>query len=201
MVKKIMSEQINLQAIEKQTWKLHTRDGFADIYMGVLMLIVAVAYLTELPLLLILPMIAAAVIFTLKKYITTPRIGKFKFGPYRKKRELQYAVIATGIILIIIPLGLYSRTHLQIEVEAVLFIIAMVAIFSLMAYHLEYPLLLFYGALMMISLVISEVIGNPWGPITAFISGVVILIIGLLILIDFLDKHPVIKKELPDEGF
>lgn len=209
-------KQINLKTLEKRIWLSNFEDGFWDLYWGLLLLGFGVSpVLEELGVLkpfnfIIFPLLAFAVLFLGKKFITVPRMGMIKFGSKRISKQIKLFFI--GIILFNIStifFILVKKTYLGTSWKglmsgiiapigyAVFFIICI----SVIAYFMEYSRLYFYAFLFGISIPLAEALyfafGEPLDALVAFsITSMPILITGIILLYKFLQKYLMYEVEV-----
>lgn len=192
-----MAERISLKEIERKAWTSYFEDGLWDIFLGTMLLIGGIRSLTDnvwytllvLPLILVLPLG--------KKVITTSRLGHVKFGPARKRKldklttGLIISVLAVFALLLLIRSGLSFR---GIPISPIM-AVWIAAFFGVLAHYLDFRRLYAYGLLYGLSEVIWGQFGKLIGATIQTISGIAILLIGIVVLMRFLRKYP-----LPAEG-
>ena len=212
-----MDDKINLEKLEKKTWRVTFQDGFWDIYFGLIIMGMGLAPLgTYLGLqetigvvLLVMSWnLVACVIFILgKRYISRPRIGFVKFGQTRKKRNKLLAVflgINVGLTIIIFIFTLLGIFQLSLPGYMVMLVIGLLFIttpFSVIAYFIQLKRVYLYALLGGFGLFFSElldtVLDTPFNDLLVFIPfGGMILAFGITILIQFLRKYRLTKKEV-----
>ena len=95
-----MSRDINLKELERKAWRSVFQDGLWDIYLGLLLMALAIYALlskTKLPeaqqMVIYIGLMAASmlVLWAGKRFITLPRMGRVKFGPRGKTRRRKIA--------------------------------------------------------------------------------------------------------------
>ena len=197
-----MSERIDLKEIERRAWTSYFQDGLWDIFMGILMLTVGIRTFTDNVWYTLLILAAVLVPLVGKKFITVPRIGWVRFGPARIARTAKMtgviivSVLATLAFLLLPYSGLaFPRTWTS-PMMAVLIAVA----FGLLAYYLDFGRLFAYGLLFAMSEVLWGMFGRPIGPMAHTVSGIVALIVGLVVLVRFLQRYPIPKGGEPNEG-
>ena len=209
---------MNLKEIERKAFMSTFQDGLWDLFLGLQLLAWGLAPLLEeiVPLsdwwvaVLTAPlMLVYLTIFTAKKYITAPRIGRVKFGS-KRKAKVKGVVAMTFVILL---LGLFVgalwwggvRTGLPewVAVPPVIWMVLLITGFSLAAYFLDLSRLYLYGVLYAISLPTRIILKqNPaLGSISLiayFVSGSVMVLIGAVLFIRFLHDYPLPAVEAAD---
>ncbi|MFX1390090.1 MAG: hypothetical protein ACFE9Z_08520 [Promethearchaeota archaeon] len=212
---KKITEKIDLNEIEKKTWRSTLEDGLLDIYFGILILSIGIGITLGdlLPepfdsLLPIILMIIGLILFLIgKKYITQPRLGVVKFGFKQKSRKLKTVLVLSinGIILLIVYFlrlinpSLWSvfPVYIQGLITGLLFITVPLCF---AAYFLQHPRLYFIAILVGISFFLSDLFSifilEPFDALLAFgITSCVIIFIGIIFLIKFIQKYPLFREE------
>jgi hypothetical protein len=203
-----MSTELNLKELERKAFRSFYQDGIWDIYFGICMLVL---YLTSFMggleskqvkygLTLLLFVAASAFLIFGKKFITTPRLGRVKFGAKRTKRS--WILVGVNLISLIVLAGaitffsrqdggeaLIEKSHLWTSIGLGVWI---AFITSIMAYFLDFDRLyvyaVFYGGTFTAVLLLDN-------PIVFLITSLIILIPGLFIFFRFLSQ-----TALPDQG-
>jgi hypothetical protein len=212
-----MTNGVDLKELEKKAWISTFQDGFWDIYFGMIIMGMGLAPLGRffgLPetmgvLLLVFSWdIGASLIFILGKiYISRPRIGFVKFGQIRKKRNKLLAVflgINVGLTFIIFIFTLMGMFQLSLPGYMVMLVIGLLFItipFSFIAYFIQLKRVYLYALLGGFGLFFSElldpILDAPFDDILVFVPlGGMILVFGIIILIHFLSKYQLAKKEV-----
>ena len=206
-----MSQRMSLKEIERKAFRSTFQDGLWDLFMGLQLLAWGLALLLEeiVPLsdwwvaVLTAPlMLVYLTIFAAKKHITAPRIGRVKFGS-KRKAKVKGVVAMTFVILL---LGLFVgalwwggiKTGLPewVAVPPVIWMVLLITGFSLAAYFLDFSRLYLYGVLYAISLPTRIILKqNPdlgsVSLIAYFVSGGVMVLIGVVLFICFLRGYPI----------
>jgi len=212
-----MSEKVDLKELEKKVWISTFQDGFWDIYFGMIIMGMGLGPLGRflgLPetmgfLILVFSWdIGACLIFILGKiYISRPRVGFVKFGQIRKKRNKLLAVILginVGLTIIIFIFTLLGMFQLSLPGYMVMLVIGLLFIttpFSFIAYFIQLKRVYLYALLGGFGLFFSELLepifDAPFNGIPVFVPfGGMILVFGIIILINFLRKYPLTKREV-----
>lgn len=211
-----MTENINLKELEKKAYGFYFKDGIYDMAYGTLLITFAIApILREIIYLgyiifLIIP--APLIILLGKKYITVPRIGIVKFNKNRVKKQKRIILISS--ILIPFTIFLLFLTVIEvfpgnigtmlggyaIPVGAGVFAIILL---SAVAYSIDFPHFYIYGIIIGLGIpfadILHKIIGPPMDSLIAFgITGIVLLIFGIVTLSKFLQKYPIPKEEIPN---
>jgi uncharacterized PurR-regulated membrane protein YhhQ (DUF165 family) len=184
-----------------------------DLYIGALLLFIylinSLPAEADRPLLRIslifLGMMSVYGLFWLgKKFITTPRLGRVKFGPERRKKKVTLGLILGGFVLVnlallalIIALNrdlalrdtLRTWLHLQVTRLAMG---AFVGLFvgsamAFIAYYNDFPRGFYVAAMFAASFFLSEWLDNP---LFFALAAALIMIPGVVLLVRFLQEHP-----------
>lgn len=192
-----MNKELDLKELEKKVWLTYFQDGLWDIFIASMMLTMAIRTLTDNVWFTLGMFLGVPIIVIGKKFITIPRLGHVKFGQFRQKRQIKLmasigiAVCATVGFLVLINMGWETPKVISSLGMAVF----LALIFGLIAYFLDFPRLFVYGLLFAINEIIWGRFGEPTGPYVVLIFGSAVLIIGLIILISFIRKYPLLKEE------
>lgn len=211
-----MEKLLNLKEIERRAFRSTFQDGLWDIYLGLLLLAMAIGALlsdlgaTPSPLvrqLIYVGLIALSVLVLWrgKKVITIPRMGLIKFGPRRRKKLGKVTIVLgisvlLGLFCFVVAANLRDNPPewLKFGFPAVWAVNCLV-VFSLMAYFLDFPRLYFYGVLYAVPLTLDSVLKRGIGSDLTFIAfgipALVILSIGVGLLVRFLRRYPVPAEE------
>lgn len=205
-----MIESGDLKQIEKKAYRSTYQDGLYDLCYGIFLLAWAVVPLirdagVSLPL-AALPFLAVPAIILLagKKYITVPRMGRAKFGEQRltKATRLFGAGAVTLLIsyLLIIVVSVWGirlsglRTLGDMTLPLVESVVVLVGV-SALAYFSEFRRLYLYAFFFAGGIPLAELlyhyVGTPLDELIAFgIPGLAVIVIGLVLLANFVRKYP-----------
>lgn len=189
-----MTEKINLKEIEKKAWiSCSSLDGLFDIAIGLIMLTTGIRTLADNAWFTLLILAAVLVVVVGKRYITTPRIGRVKFGAVRKVKQRNVIAVLGISVLANLVLLLLSNSELILPEMSISPIVAiwLLVVFGLLAYYLDFRRLYVYGLLFAISEVLWGLFDKPTGPIAFSVSGSAALLIGTVLLIRFLRRYPI----------
>lgn len=210
-----MSEDIDLEKLEKKAWRSTFEDGIFEIYFGILYLGVTFGVVLDdfLPSpynsILTFSIIGLGLIFFLvgKKFISQPRLGKVKFGRTRITRKVKMLAVLTAnfiMLLIIILLNPQFGENLPRYLYGLIIGLLFFTLpLSLIAYFLQFNRLYFIAIVIGLSFFLDEIfalvlIPKPFNSLLAFgIGSMIIIIIGLVVLIRFLKKYPLQKEDIP----
>ncbi len=210
---------IDLKELEKKAFRATYQDGLWDIYIGgVVMSMSALAYLNAneaYPFLRFGLFSAGLVISYLifwggKKYLTTPRLGRVKYGPRRQRRKTTLMIVLSAIVLLQLLLLVgtlllwanpqwasnlgFSHTDRDRErlVVAIIGALFVGPSTTLIAYFNDF--LRGYYIAFILSLAVFSLIffGQP---VYLIIAALLILIPGVILLVRFLHAHPLPPAE------
>jgi hypothetical protein len=211
-----MSQTINLKELERKAWRSVFQDGLWDIFLGLLLLAMAIwALLSDvgfseslgMAILIGLEVLAMLVLWVGKKIITVPRMGQVKFGPKRKARLNWVRVVLFISVLVgagVFVAGLAMRMNRPEWLNAAFFapaawVVNAMVVFSLGAYFLEFNRLYLIGVLYALPVPLDIMFRKFADIDLTFIAfgvpAAVILIIGLVVFARFLRDYPLLPEE------
>lgn len=210
-----MSQFMSLKEAEKKAFRTVFQDGLWDIYLGLLLSTAGLGFLvaggsrSELP--GILAVLVFVCLFLLafwaaKKYVTTPRVGLVKFGPKRKARIRNVRVVLflsalAGVAMFFFglspgPSGVPGWAT-NIPLAAYVWAGQAIVVFAIGAYLLDVPRFYFYGVLYALpfpaAIALDEngiVSHNVAFPLSYGVSAGIIVLIGLVLFVRFLNDYP-----------
>jgi hypothetical protein len=213
-----MSTVFNLKEIERKAFRSTYQDGIWDMYMG--LIVMCMSFFIYHPpsgysplniiLLTCAFVLAYALFFLGKKYITVPRMGQVRFGAIRKRKGKTLAIILGFFVLLQVGLvgltaGWFADTGLGAWLHRILpegssTLPLVAAIGSLMvgvsmivvAYFSDF-LRGYYIAVLMALAVFLMILLNQ--PVYAMVIGALIFGPGLVIFVRFLKAYPVHREE------
>jgi hypothetical protein len=212
-----MTTQLNLKEIEKRAFRSTYQDGLWDIYYGLVVVFMAIfIYLPETgysALNIIVAMGGILISFFLfrlsKRYITVPRLGAVSFGEIRRKKKRTMAIIGGVFVLVQIVLVTITTFGLVNPVAGSaldkvlgdqsksLLIVASIAslivgsAMMVMTYFTDFGRGYYISILMALAVFLMIFLNRPWLPI---VIGMLIIIPGVVLLIRFLKRYPIIKE-------
>jgi hypothetical protein len=212
----------NLNEIEKKAYRSTFQDGIWDIFLGSLLLIIAVGALlsnigvpkgVHMTIFIALQAVVLLAFIAGKKCITVPRMGFVKFGPKRKRKIRKSRIILLGsvvaglVVFLIAAMVIRSypagRPKLLLLLPAA-WVANAVIVFSLLAYYLDCSRLYAYGVLFALpvplDMVVKEFVGVNLSPIAFAIPAIVMLVIGMVLLTRFLRDYPFPSKEVCNDA-
>lgn len=217
-----MEQQIDLKQLERKVWTSFFEDGIWDIYLGILLLAMAIgAFLSDIrapetTLIVIyacLVCLAFLFLWLGKHFITIPRIGRVRFGPKgrerKKKTSIVFAIsVLVGLVLFVI-VTLSVKGSLSRALPMDLFLPAvwvgnMLIVFSLAAYFLRFRRLYLIGVMFAVGvpldIVLRELTNRDLSFVAFGLPALVILVMGGVVLFRFLRKYPRPAEVTSDEG-
>lgn len=212
----------NLNEIEKKAYRSTFQDGIWDIFLGSLLLILAVGALLSnigvpegrnMIILVVLQVLVLLAFIAGKKCITVPRMGFVKFGPKRKRKIRKSRIILLGSVVagavVFVAAALVIRSYPAGRPKLLLLLPAAwvanaIIVFSLLAYYLDCTRLYAYGVLFAlpvpVDMVVKEFAGVNLSPIAFAIPATVMLVIGTVLLVRFLRDYPFPAKEVCNDA-
>ena len=206
-----MSQTIHLKELERKAFTSYFQDGLWEILLGLVLLYMGSGrLLTYFGLsdawgtLIVLS--APLFLFITKKSITTPRLGRVKFGP-KRRGKLRKAVavlccsVLVGIALSVI--GIRSDWHIGEPMGPVLIPLKAMIVLILIAYFMAFSRLYAYGALIAAPISIGELLDRYTRfyfalPIVFGVSASITFLTGTVLLIRFLRNNPLPVEETTD---
>jgi hypothetical protein len=211
-----MSTKINLKELELKAWKSVFQDGLWDIYLGLLLLAMAVwALLSDvgfseslgMAIFIGLEVLAMLVLWAGKKIITVPRMGRVKFGPKRKAKLTWVRGVLLLSVLVgagVFVAGLAMRGNLFEQLNAAFFfpaawMVNAMVVFSLGAYFLDFSRLYLIGVMyalpVPLDILFRKFVDIDLSFIAFGVPAMVILIVGSVMLVRFLRDYPLLPEE------
>ena len=201
-----MSTNIDLKALERKAFKSFHQDGLIDIYLGLLLLLASamlgpfqVVFATTMPRFIayfVIVMLAWGIYWGGKKFVTTPRIGRARFGPGRKRKigwtrtALVVSVFLTVVFVVVTAFSQESPSLADFVRSywlPVLFGLKIVVVFGLMAYFLDFERLYVYGVLFALAIAGDIALHRP---IAFAVAGLPMLVAGSIVFVRFLRAYP-----------
>ena len=107
-----MSDEINLEEIERRALTAYNEDGLLDIFIGGYLLFIGVMSFTQFEyrsiLVSILPGLGVLLYNEVKKLVTYPRIGYMKFTKERRARVARNSIIVMVVTGFVTLTGLFT---------------------------------------------------------------------------------------------
>jgi hypothetical protein len=207
-----MSQNISLKEVERKVFTTAFQDGLWDILIGCFVLMFAIGpFLSTTSLgdfwssVVFIPFWALVylIIWLIRKFVVTPRIGVVKFGLSRKVKLSRFVALAIFVSVVGLILGILSA---QIDdapgwVFLTSFGSLVLISFSVAAYFLDFAHLYLYGVLIALSPLVGEWLYIQIGashhgfPITFGTTAGVIILVGLIKFALLLRDHPIPEEE------
>jgi hypothetical protein len=202
----------NLREIEKKTYRSYHQDGLIDIFVGFYILLFGAGILlntmmdfsTWFVIPAIFPAIMVPIWISFKKRITIPRIGYVKFG-LRSANKLMAVILGLMVaglgVFMVFGLGAFMGQGWASTLRNLIFPNSMIIIgvgaaiiSSLFAYTMGLKRLYLYGLLTLVMFLTGHFIKIPFEYFLLTI-GLAIIIYGLVLLVQFIQKYPLIQGE------
>lgn len=213
-----MSEKINLKELQSKAWRSIFQDGLWDIFMGLLLLNIAVYTVADelfasddLKLAVFIggEIVAMLFLWAGKRFVTVPRTGKAKFGRFGKVRRskaklFSFASILVGLIVFLVAAGLSQSGQIaglpRVYVVAVGWVLNAMLVFGLAGYFLDFSRLYLIGAMFALSFPIDIVIREVWNTerwafFAYAVPALIVLAVGITFFIHFLQKYHIGHEE------
>ena len=211
-----MSQNINLKELERKAWTSYFQDGLWDIYLGLLLLAMAVwALLSDvgfseslgMAIMIGLEVLAMLVLWAGKKFITVPRMGRVKFGPKRRAklnwvRVVLFISVLAGAAVFLVASAM--RGNRPEWLNAAFFapaawVVNAMVVFSLGAYFLDFSRLYLIGVMYALPVpldILFRKLADIDLSFMAFgVPAMVILVVGLVVFVRFLRDYPLLPEE------
>jgi len=192
-----MTENADLKRLEKKAWTTsYHQDGLVDFFLGFLLIAGFLGYSAgDLGRVLgpVLQLSSAGFLVLSKKLITVPRMGLVEFGPGRRARKRNtaliatFAVAATIVLLVLTITGNVGWIRDNHTAFSILLGVGIWLVFSFFAYMQDFQRLYGLGALFATAITLSELSDSP---IPVLVAGVVACVSGLTLLRRFLGRYP-----------
>jgi len=199
-----MTNEIDLEEIERKAWMSYFEDGLWDIFLGLfvfgwgLMMLTDIAWLAGAWF-----VVFYTTILGLKKRITYPRMGYVKFG--RKQTRLTAKFILLGVILMLLGLLVFwlfntgSRPQWLSEYFLLLFGGMIAIVVSLIGYWIKVSRLFMYAVLIFAASALNQWCNIPL-KFGLIVAGSLIMLLGVAVLIRFLRTYPIPAMEQSNDN-
>ena len=202
-----MKNNFTGKTLERNTYRMIYRDGIFDLAFGSMFIIYSInMYLdinnidTSLFMrILIIPVVL--ILAVIKLLITQKRIGYVKFKRIRNRKKLISFIIATAalvfttIIYILAAGGKINSSDKNEWISLLIEFVFLVSVFFLLAYYTDYYKFYIIGLTMgfgsPVSIYLEPYLGTRYyGLALLFIVGIVLIVSGIILLINFLNQFP-----------
>ncbi len=208
-----MSNDLDLKELERKAWSSYSGDGLWDIFLGLLLFCIGMA-LGPLNTLIASEGVRLAVFYILlggtylvfwagRRYITTPRLGRVKFSPQRRRKKKVLSFILGGFLLVTVILFLLTLgsngdsttkpADIPVFVYVGLFVGGLVAIIT---WFNDIPRGYYIAVVYALSFGLSEILDTT---MLFFIGGLLVIIPGVVFFARFLREHPEPADEVADD--
>ena len=210
-----MSGDLDLKQIELRAYRSTYQDGLWDMQFGLIVIGLAIYMYRPEGGYSVVNLIGFVVTFAIanilfwagKKYITSPRMGQVSFGPIRKQKRKNLAIILGIVVLIqavvvgLTALGWRNPSFgRQLFGEVSFELLAVAALGSLfvgppllfIAYMNDFPRGYYIAILIALAVFLMIYINQPVYPL---IIGALIILPGLMLFIRFLKMYPLPHAE------
>lgn len=197
-----MSQNINLKENEPKSYMYYHNDGLIDIYIGLSILLGGICMLTDIIYLAgVFPVLCLPAYRSLKKSVTAPRIKNIEFPLEHGGRTGKTILIAASIGVLVLLLGvimtvLLSSGYISPSLRTWLWKYMAIFIGVILAFCMGVVAFInkiwrFYAyAVLMVIIFTSSLLLNLSIPLSLILIGTVILLVGVVLLIQFLSKYP-----------
>lgn len=199
-----MNGKMNLQEIKRQVYLYYTEDGLADVSLGLVILGFGLLLLMDLPAFVgTLGLIPLLIWYLGKGSLVVPRVGSIQPGPSIKRRFLGFflniCLVGIGVfVLFLMGRGSGESFFSQYSLSLFGFVLALgISSLGLLMNAVRFYA---YGALVFLAITVGEFLMSSISAFDPFLVGVIsagaiILAVGMIYLIRFLTKYPVIAEE------
>jgi len=211
-----MSQRISLKETERQVFRSTFQDGLLEVMIGTILSMLAITPLLSDRLgdfwssMLFAPvwLIVYGIIWALRRYVITPRMGTVRFGLTRKRRLIRFNLLMVIVNIVALILGLLAASHPAFRglVPPVTLALILLVAGSLAAYYLDYPPLLLYAVLTGLAPLVGEYLWRNHGfshhgfPVTFGLASATMIIIGLYKFVTLLRRYPLPDADEPQEA-
>jgi hypothetical protein len=199
-----MNRKMNLQEIKRQVYLYYTEDGLVDVSLGLVILGFGLLLLMDLPAFVgTLGLIPLLIWYLGKGSLVVPRVGSIQLGPSIKRRFLGFflniCLVGIGVfVLFLMGRGSGESFFSQYSLSLFGFVLALgISSLGLLMNAVRFYA---YGALVFLAMTGGEFLMSSISAFDPFLVGVIsagaiILAVGMIFLIRFLTKYPVIAEE------
>jgi hypothetical protein len=203
---------ISLKEIERRAWKSFFQDGLWDIYLGLLLMAMGISALLSdaglskawhYAIYIGLIVVSMLILWTGKRFVTVPRMGRVKLGPKGKARRKKSMILLigsflVGVALFVLALAVKDSRPDWLDVSLVFpagYVLNMLVVFSLGAYFLDFERLYLIGVMYALpvpaDILLHELAGVDASFFAFAVPAAIILTIGLVLFVRFLRDYPV----------
>ena len=212
-----MTNQLDLKALERKAFRSTYQDGLWDIYWGLIVICMSFFIYRPAtgysPLNIVLStctfVVAYALFWVGKRFVTVPRMGQVRFGEVRKQKGRTLAIILGVFVLVqggIVLLttigwrdpGLAAKINSILPAESMerLMVAIVGSLFVgptllLIAYFSDFLRGYYIAILMALAVFLMILLNQPIYPV---IIGGLIILPGIILFVQFLRKYPLHRE-------
>ena len=196
----------NLKITERRVFTSFFQDGFVEAFTGIFLLQLAIpvffsrsgfgdlqSALIALPIALIL----LAVVFLVRKFVVTPRLGRVKFTPERRRRLSKLIIVPVLTLIAGVTVGyIFSENDSMRNsfIGQIPFILVPIIVFGAAAYFLDMKRLYIYGAIVGLIMPLAKyletvIVSRDILPGTLLFTAFVFFGIAIVFFVAFLRKY------------
>lgn len=206
-----MNDSLDTKNLERRAWTSYYQDGLWDIYLGLLLFILAVmssaiggTTAVRLSLYLVLMGGAYLLFWAGRRWITLPRLGRVKFGAERRRKKTRLTLVMSAFVLLnVLLIGLTVAANNDPDtwgrlmprgLALQLFIAVFVgSVMAVIAYFNDLARGYYFAVVFALTFAAVEMLDNP---ALFWVGGALVLIPGLVLLMRFLQQHPLPPGEV-----
>ncbi len=199
-----MSEIVNLKELKRQIYLYNSEDGLVDLAIGLVSFGFGALLLVDLPAMVgVLGLIPLLTWYLGKRYLTLPRVGSIQPNQGMKTQFVGFSVsmIAIGVgVLLLFILAAGPETDLLADHSLALFGFVLALVISALGLLMKTNRLYYYAMLVFLAMAIGEILNKSIDSVDVYllaviIAGGLIILAGIIVLIRFLNKYPVVVME------
>jgi len=207
-----MSQKISLKEAERRAFTATFQDGLWDIFIGCMVMMLAVAPLLSRSLgdfwasAVFLPFygLVYLAIRWARKHVVTPRIGTVEFGAWRKARLMKFNLLMLVLLVVALILGALSTVDFGLVsgwVVAARFSLSVLVIFGIPAYFLNFYRLYAYALLVAVAPLVGEWLyvnlkfSHHGYPVTFGMTAGIMILTGAALFVRLVREHPIPESD------
>jgi hypothetical protein len=199
-----MSENFTPKELRRQVYLYYSEDGLVDLAIGLVITGFGVLLLAGLPALVgILGLIPLLIWYFGKQLLTLPRVGSLQPDRAMSTRFLgiTYTLVIVGAVLFLLILIRPDTGASFLEVYSLtLFGLVLGLVISALGFLMKTNRYYLYGLLVFLSITLGELLNRSitavdWFLLAVIFSGGIILFAGVIVLVRFLKKYPIVSLD------
>jgi hypothetical protein len=192
-----MTNDEDLQDIERRAFRSYLEDGGWDLFMGIMMLGAGLRIYTDNVWFTLWLLVAVPVMMGIKHGITVPRLGKVQFSVARQDLMTKVTVMVTAaVVATAVVLGLaMAGFDLPEHTLGAAFVVLVVLIFAALAHFMAYNRIFVYGLLLAGCMAVSEFVGDHPASIAYMACGIAVIAAGVVTVYQFVQRYPLVDAE------